>query len=417
MDFPQTIGKYEILGKIGEGGFATVYRARHNTLHNEVALKVLDPARANDEATRLSFHQEAQVTANLKHPQIVKIYGFFQTEANELCIPMDYFPEGDLKKWQKKHGALSVPAALRVLQDVASALDYAHSQGLVHRDVKPSNIFMDGQGRAYLGDFGLVYLTTETKPQTKIWMAGTPEYFSPEQAQGQYQELKARSDQYSLGVVAYELLVGHPPFKVTEHATSARNVIGAMHIREAPMRPSEARKELPPEVDEPLLKALAKPPAQRYTSCQEFVRNLEEAWAKSRLRLYRDALQEAEAELVQRHYPEAQVALTRASELMPEHEAWRVAQRNLAEAQSLAEAYQSCCKALEDAKQEAANVLTVEAKYPDPEGLFVKLKLRQPPTARFLWLEPLRVWGVGLLVGGLGAVVILAIAWWWITLR
>lgn len=418
MTHPQRIGKYEIVEEIGRGGYATVYRALHGTLKSEAALKVLDPARATDAATRERFIREARTASRLDHPHIVKIFDLIDVP-EAIYISMEYFPGSDLKTWRSKHPPLTIPEALQILKDVASALDYAHQQKAIHRDVKPSNILMDAKGHAHLSDFGLVFLPDAPHLTTLGSVVGTPTYYSPEQAAGNYTTLDARSDQYSLGVVAYELLASKPPFQVD--SSSGAMVLALKHMEEKPPLPSSMNAELPPEVDEPLLKALAKKPEERFATCAEFVRQLEKALEDSRLRRYRELIQAARDQIAQRHYEAAQTSLAQAQALLPAHPDWQAAQTELEETRQRTEAYELLVKEWEAALKDAQNALTLDKTLPDPQGLFVALGLRPPPprplgkrireVIREFTLAKI---AVGLVLGALGILAAWSLSFLWI---
>src|SRR6266540_4108382 len=187
------IGPYEVMEQVGRGGMATVFKAYHHALERMVAIKVLPDFMAEDPEFRERFRREAIAIARLRHPYIVTEFVQGGTFAQELGKP------------------LPMARALEVLGAVASALDYAHESGVLHRDVKPSNILMTKEGKSVLGDFGLARMMAANQRLTRLDMVvGTPEYMSPEQCGGG--ETGPASDQYSLGVVAFEALAGHPPF-------------------------------------------------------------------------------------------------------------------------------------------------------------------------------------------------------------
>jgi serine/threonine protein kinase len=206
---PEKLGKYKIIAEVGRGGFAAVYKAVDTTLSRTVALKVLAPHLLWDPTFVQRFQREAEVAANLDHPNIVTIYEVSQIEGVYL-IAMQFLAGRTLSQILEAEGLLPVSRVQAMIEQIASALDYAHARGFVHRDIKPSNIMVADDGRATLTDFGLVQAGEGTKLSTTGVVFGTPEYMSPEQAEGE--KLDARSDIYSLGVVLYEMLAGRPPF-------------------------------------------------------------------------------------------------------------------------------------------------------------------------------------------------------------
>jgi serine/threonine protein kinase len=266
---------YRIDRLLGRGGMSVVYLAEDPRLKRRVALKVIAPELAQDEQFRHRFVRESELAASLDHPNIVPIY-----EAGEadgvLFIAMRYVEGIDLKALIERDGPLEPGRAVGILRQVAGALDAAHARGLVHRDVKSSNVLVatsEGEEEhAYLSDFGLTKRSaSDSGALTGTGQfLGTVDYAAPEQFQRG--TLDGRADQYSLGCVAYECLVGETPFhSETEVATMYA------HLNEAPPKPSEHREGLPPAVDAVMARVLAKDPAARYGSCREFVRDLESA--------------------------------------------------------------------------------------------------------------------------------------------
>jgi len=231
------------------------------TLDRTVAIKVLKPFLMGDPAFLERFRREARVAANLTHPNIVTIYEVGEDQGLQF-IAMQYLPGRDLRRILQDEGTLPLARVATIVTQVAAALDYAHTRGLVHRDVKPSNIIVDDEGHATLTDFGLVRAVEGTGLTTTGAVLGTPEYMSPEQAEGK--DVSAASDIYSLGVVAYEMLAGQAPF--TGKSTPA--VLHA-HVYETPPPLRERRRELPKEIETVVGRALAKQPADRYPSAAE----------------------------------------------------------------------------------------------------------------------------------------------------
>jgi serine/threonine-protein kinase len=261
------VAGYQIEGLIGRGGMGAVYRARELGLGRGVALKVIAPELAEDPGFRQRFLGESRVAASLDHPHVVPIFNAGE-DNGVLFLAMRYVDGTDLAKLLAAEGALEPGRAVALLGQVAEALDAAHRQGLVHRDVKPSNVLIAGAaGRedCYLADFGLTKrngsLTGVSAPGDVV---GTLEYVAPEQITGD--EVDPRADVYSLGCVLYECLTGQSPFpRATDVA-----LLWA-HVHEEPTPPSQARPELPRSVDTVFARALAKDPARRYNSAGELV--------------------------------------------------------------------------------------------------------------------------------------------------
>jgi serine/threonine protein kinase/formylglycine-generating enzyme required for sulfatase activity len=273
MAEPRRIGKYEILEELGRGGFAVVYRARDAQMGREVALKVVPSPGAQQEHEFVErFQQEARVAAGLRHPNIVPVYDFGEADG-VLYLAMALIGQGrTLRDLLAEQGALPLEQALPILAQLAGALDYLHQHEppLVHRDVKPANLLLEQRGEglwAVLTDFGLVRSLQASTGLTRSGTTlGTPAYMAPEQADpDRWGEVTSLTDVYALGVVAYEMLVGRPPF-VGKLAT----VLHA-HAYVEPPSPLEAVPGLGDDLSALLLRALAKPPAGRYPTARAFV--------------------------------------------------------------------------------------------------------------------------------------------------
>lgn len=266
---PTALASYRIERLLGRGGMGEVYLAEDLRLKRRVALKVLSARFAADETFREGFLSESELAASLDHPNIVPIYEAGEAEGS-LFIAMRYVEGTDLKA-RLRRGPLSSAQAIDLLSQVASALDLAHRRGLVHRDVKPSNVLVapgatpEGKDHAYLADFGLTKrLTDQGSRSDDGQLMGTIDYCAPEQITGD--EIDGRADVYSLGCLLVECLTGEPPFQ-------GRSDIAVLfsHLEEAPPRVSERRPELPSATDPVIAKALAKDPDDRYQTCQNLV--------------------------------------------------------------------------------------------------------------------------------------------------
>jgi serine/threonine protein kinase len=258
------IGGFRLEGVIGRGGMGVIYRAQQPGLDRTVAIKVIAPQHAADPRFRERFAREARLTAALDHPNIVPVYATGD-DGGRLYLVMRYVEGVNLAR-RLRDGPLTPAETAEIVKQVASALDAAHERGVVHRDVKPANILL--AERAYLTDFGITreIVGTAGLTQTGVFM-GSVDYAAPEQAGGE--AAGPAADQYALACVAYECLTGRPPCK-RDHDMATLWA----HVNEPPEPPSRVMSELGPEVDEPLLRALAKAPEDRWPSCTQFAQRL-----------------------------------------------------------------------------------------------------------------------------------------------
>ncbi len=268
----QTLGRYTLHAELGRGGFATVYRATDTALEREVALKVLKPGWTDDPKAVERFMREAKQAARLKHPNIVTIFDVGQSEGR-LFIAMELVPGRSLQQIIADDGPVAWNRALAILEQAASALDYAHKQGLVHRDIKPANLILDERGEGehlhvVLTDFGLVRGAEQASLSTGTsgGLIGTPEYVAPEIWNGE--PATSASDIYALGCTAYYLLTGQVLFGATTPMAVLKR-----HI-EGPLFSAKWPQEIPAGAEAVLQRALAKEPGQRPSSAAEFVTEL-----------------------------------------------------------------------------------------------------------------------------------------------
>ena len=253
--------RYEILEILGEGGMAFVYKARDTQLERFVAIKTLKPNYVNQETFVDRFKREAKTAANLNHPNIVQIFDW--GIGDEPFFVMEYIEGSTLTSIISKKKTLSINDILFIGAQVSSGLQAAHSQGLVHRDIKPGNIMITPEGKVKVTDFGIVSLQNEESDITKTGsILGTASYISPEQAQGK--PVSKESDLYSLGTVLYELITGRPPFEgETPIATATK------HITDKPEKLSVYRQNIPKGVENAILKLLHKYPKDRFKNAED----------------------------------------------------------------------------------------------------------------------------------------------------
>ena len=265
------VAGYEVGALAGRGGMGEVYRALDLRLERPVALKLLSERLSDDEAFRDRMLRESRLAASLDHPNVVPIYEAGEADGR-LFIAMRYVDGTDLKALLGREGALAPQRVIAIVAQIADALDAAHAKGLVHRDVKPSNVLLDQQGgreHAYLADFGLTQSVGDAGPADGQLM-GTVDYVAPEQIRGD--QVDGRADVYALGCLLFETLTGTLPF------TGASDVaVVYAHLEEEPPRVSERRPELPAGIDDVLARAMAKDPAGRPPTCGDLVDEAREA--------------------------------------------------------------------------------------------------------------------------------------------
>lgn len=273
----QQLGRYRITGQLGAGGMGVVYLAEDTVLGRRVALKTVrlmegaDPASHHDLAER--FLREARIVAQMDHRGIVAVYDFGY-EGETAYLVLEYVAGSNLANRLELPPKLDRAACTQVLYEAASALDYAHKRGVVHRDIKPANLLLTEDGRVKVADFGIAKLSGSTTMTATGMLMGTVEYMSPEQIRGE--TVDGRSDQYSLAVVAYQLVTGKRPFQADSAITLAHMIV---YEQPAPASTATQGAMVTLNLDRVLARALNKQPAARFATCTEFVRELEQAWA------------------------------------------------------------------------------------------------------------------------------------------
>jgi serine/threonine protein kinase len=267
----QMLGPYRIINQVGRGGMATVYKAYQPSVDRYVAVKVLPSQLAESKEFATRFQQEARIIAKLEHPHILPVFDYGESDGVSYFV-MRYMEAGTLKEKMIEGRPLPLSDIDRLFTQLAEALSYAHSRGIIHRDLKPANVLIDSHGNVFLTDFGIAKLLESASPrltQTDAIM-GTPAYISPEQAQGH--PVDQRSDIYSLGIILYEMVTGSVPF-------TAETPLAVLfkHISDPLPPPSLVKPDIPPIIEQVLLKALAKDPRDRFATAAEFVA----AWARA----------------------------------------------------------------------------------------------------------------------------------------
>ncbi len=260
-------GRYRLLELLGQGGMATIYRARDAQLERDVAVKLLRPEFGQDPDFLARFRDEARAAASLSHPNIVPVFDFGEDPSGPYIV-MELVEGQDLAAVLRENGFLAPRQAAHIAADVARALQVAHYRGIVHRDVKPSNILVGRDGRVHVADFGIARAMTEAQVTLPGTTMGSVHYFSPEQARGE--TATAASDIYSLGIVLFEMLTGQRPFSGDGAAA-----VAMARLTTTPPRPSALRPSVPPELDQIVTRAMAFEPADRYATAAAMASALE----------------------------------------------------------------------------------------------------------------------------------------------
>lgn len=263
------IRNYILEEKIGAGGVGEVWRARHATLDRYVAIKIMFSHLSKDPDFQARFLREAVTMANLEHPNIVSVTDYF-SEEDRTCLIMSYVECGSLRDWIKEKGQFSEAEALQIGTEILHALSFAHQRGVIHRDVKPSNILMDYKGQAYLSDFGIVLLTSEERLTTTGTFMGTVEYMSPEQIQT-VKGVTNLSDQYSCGCVLYEMLTGHPPCGSRDGGDTEFTIM-RRHTTEQPTDLRSLNPSVTAHTERGIMRALEKEPGKRFPNCEDMAK-------------------------------------------------------------------------------------------------------------------------------------------------
>jgi serine/threonine-protein kinase len=261
--------RYILLEKIGEGGMALVYKARCQLLNRYVAVKILKSEFTTDDEFIKKFKRESLAAASLSHPNIVGIYDVGEQDGIYYIV-MEYIQGQTLKDYIKKMPRLSYEEALKIIYQIALALDHAHRNGVVHRDIKPHNILITDEKIVKVTDFGIARAASSVTMTNTGTVMGSVHYFSPEQARGGFVDL--RTDIYSLGVVMYELLTGALPYDAESPVT-----VALKHIQDSPVEPLHVDSSIPRAVNDIVLEAMEKDMTMRYQTVREMIDDINEA--------------------------------------------------------------------------------------------------------------------------------------------
>ena len=275
----QTIGKYPVIREIGSGATSRVFLARDPFAERDVAIKVLQFARDADPETERMMHKafvaEASLAGKLNHPHIVDIYDAV-VEPDRSYLVMEYVPGKTLDEHASPKNLLPLPKVVEIIFKCIRALEYAFQHGVIHRDIKPGNVLLSADGETKVGDFGASFQQRLADKTTQIKGVGSPAYMSPEQLR--MEKLSQQTDIYSLGVTMFRLLTGRLPFEAASHVALTYAILNT-----PPPKPSSHRPELPALLDEIVMKAIAKDPAQRYRSWLDFGKDVTRAFMSLRV--------------------------------------------------------------------------------------------------------------------------------------
>jgi hypothetical protein len=364
-----TLGPYQLLSVIGEGGMGTVYRALQPSLNRYVAIKVLPEYLARDREFVERFRHEATTAASLQHPNILTVYDVGQ-EGSQHYIVMQLLEGCTLAQVIEREHTLSLPRTVRILSQVAAALDYAHQHQIVHRDVKPANIFVGPSDHVTLMDFGIVKALSGTRLTRTGVTVGTPEYMSPEQVEGR--TVDHRSDLYSLGIVLYQMLTGRVPFAADTPAS-----IMYAHVHTLPTPPSQLNPATVPPIETVVLKALTKDPEARYQSGEQMVAALNAAIQQSESSMLENLYARATKLMAEWKMDEAVAVWGQLRQIKPDYKD-AAAQMDRAQRQyDAVREYRELVQAVRQSKERVASFAQRNPDFPDTEQI---LKLPAGPA-------------------------------------
>ncbi len=383
----EQLGKYHVIKEIGQGRFSTVYLAEHPFLKKIVAVKFFRPDLFNNSDSNQSFIREIRTTATLKHENINQVLDLLEDHEHLLMI-QEYQPGDSLRKKINTKGRLSFHQVSKIITEIASALDYIHGKGFIHGDVKPENVLFTDDGIAKLTDIGLLQavkssgIDVENHDKSQI----TTKYVSPEQADGKQPTFL--SDQYSLGIIAYELYTGEVPFT---DGTSLDILL--RHVRETPNTASKINPLITPQLDDVINQVLAKDPQKRFPDCSAFARAITAAEITNEVDQYRNLIERATAALSANEPEKAHPLIEFAIQLMPDDPQEFAIIEDLKANEEAQRRYINAMDALDTAKTSAQAFINEVNLSSDPDGIISNLLVKPEPT----WLSHINRWKFALL--------------------
>jgi hypothetical protein len=367
------LGKYEILEKIGEGGFGVVYRGHDLALNRQVAVKVLHANLVVTPEFIERFKREARLAASLHHPNIITMLDVGEEE--RYFLVMELLPGGTLRDLLKNGKPMPLARTLELLKPIAEALDYAHSKEMVHRDVKPSNILLREDGQPVLTDFGLAKSLSDSSVSSTGLAVGTAEYMAPEQVLGN--PPGPATDIYALGVIAYQMLTGKVPFSGTTPYSIQKG-----HAEGRPPDPREINPALGEQTAQILLKSLEKEPQSRFQSGAELVAAFSAIAEQEQERYWKALYDEANALMEKKEYGLAEEKWTALQEAKPDYKDTAAQLMHARQQVELGERYEKLVKQADALKTDAQAILAADSDYPDEAEVFVRLGARPAPHTK-----------------------------------
>jgi len=392
------LGKYKVIEEIGRGRFSIVYHVEHPFLKKSMALKLMQPTIFDNSEKVQRFVQEIRTTLAMQHENVVQVVDLIE-DGGRLFLVMEYSHGGDLQKWYYNHGKITSRHVTSILSQLAEGLDYIHSQGVVHGDVKPGNILISDDGNARLSDIGVLRAVEFSGSASSEICKPSPYYISPEEAEGG--EATPLSDQYALGIVAYELFAGKVPFTGDTPLS-----IYLKHVREKPVPVSQINPLVSPQLDAVIQKVLAKDPKSRFPDCRAFAAALQQVSAVTEAKQIKDLIDRASSALASFDSETARPLVQLAMQIAPEDNQTRKLFELLEKTESANLNYSVASDSFSSARLRAITLRSKKNPPSDTQGLLERLAPLPLPALtiliqkfRFAFLFALATGMLGLMIG------------------